>query len=80
MDSSPDLDGLTPGELRGTSLMGGIIRTTGTKVESFGARVRQGPARVDDAGFTAGGKLLEGDYYVSILRSLAFQLAMNRDI
>jgi hypothetical protein len=31
--------------------MGGMIRTTGTKVESSGARVRQGPALVDDAGF-----------------------------
>ena len=36
--------------------MGGMIRTTGTKVESSGARVRQGPALVDDAGFTFGGK------------------------
>jgi len=36
--------------------MGGMIRTTGTKVESSGARVRQGPALVDDAGFIFGGK------------------------
>jgi len=36
--------------------MGGMIRTTGTKVESSGARVRQGPALIDDAGFIFGGK------------------------
>ena len=55
MGSSPDLDGLTPGELRGHLPVGGMIRTTGTKVESSGARVRQGPALVDEAGCIFGG-------------------------
>jgi len=33
-----------------------MSRTTGTKVESSGAKVRQGPARVDDTGLISGGE------------------------